>query len=109
MRAIDGLALFIKDSDFSDEPLLCKSLETTTKGEDIFTKIDAFYNKKGLDFNKLIGSTTDGAPAMLGKHSGFKAKLQQVAPHTFMKHCMIHREALAARTMPGSLMNVFSR
>ena len=63
---------FIKDGDFVDEPLLCKSLETTTKGEDIFTKIDAFYNKEGLDFNKLIGSTTDGAPAMLGKHSGCK-------------------------------------
>ncbi|KAI6649866.1 Zinc finger BED domain-containing protein 5-like [Oopsacas minuta] len=100
---------FIKDGDFVDEPLLCKSLETTTKGEDIFTKIDAFYNKEGLDFNKLIGSTTDGAPAMLGKHSGFKAKLQQVASHTFMIHCMIHREALAARTMPESLMNVFSQ
>ena len=100
---------FIKDGDFVDEPLLCKSLETTTKGEDIFTKIDAFYNKEGLDFNKLIGSTTDGAPAMLGKHSGFKAKLQQVAPHTFMIHCMIHREALAARTMPESLMDVFSQ
>ncbi|KAI6647160.1 Zinc finger BED domain-containing protein 5-like [Oopsacas minuta] len=100
---------FIKDGDFVDEPLLCKSLETKTKGEDIFTKIDAFYNKEGLDFNKLIGSTTDGAPPMLGKHSGFKAKLQQVAPHTFMIHCMIHREALAARTMPESLMNVFSQ
>ena len=46
---------------------------------------------------------------MLGKHSGFKAKLQQVAPHTFMIHCMIHGEALAARTMPESLMNVFSQ
>ena len=100
---------FIKDGDFVDEPLLCKSLETTTKGQDIFTKIDAFYNKEGLDFNKLIGSTTDGAPVMLGKHSGFKAKLQQVAPHTFMIHCTIHREALAARTMPESLMNVFSQ
>ena len=44
---------------------------------------------------------------MLGKHSGFKAKLLEVAPYAFMIHCMIHREALAARTMPESLMNVF--
>ena len=43
---------------------------------------------------------------MLGKHSGFKAKLQQVAPQAFMIHCMIHREALAARTMPESMMNI---
>ena len=33
---------FIIDGDFVYEPLLCKSLETTTKGEDIFTKIGAF-------------------------------------------------------------------
>ena len=98
---------FIKDGDFVDEPLLCKSLEMTTKGEDIFAKMESFYNKEGLDFNKLIGSTTDGAPAMLGNHSGFKAKLQQVAPYAFMIHCMIHREALAFRTMPESLKNVF--
>ena len=100
---------FIKDCDFVDEPLMCKSLEMTTKGEDIFNKINYFNNKEGLDFNKLIGSTTDGAPAMLGKHSGFKTKLQQVAPHALMIHCMIHREALDVRTMPESLMNVFSQ
>ena len=100
---------FIKDGDFVDEPLMCKSLETATKGVDIFTKIETFYNQEGLDFNKLIGSTTDGAPAVLGRHSGFKAKLQRVAPHAFMIHCMIHREALAARTMPESLMNVLSQ
>ena len=100
---------FIKDGGFVDEPLVCKSLETTTRGDDIFTTIEAFYNKESLDFNKLIGSTTDGAPAMLGKHSGFKAKLQQVAPHAFMIHCMIRRQALAAHTMPESLMNVLSQ
>ena len=90
---------FIKDGDFVDEPLLCKSLEMTTKGEDIFAKMESFYNKEVLDFNKLIGSTTDGAPAMLGKYSGFKANLQQVAPYAFMIHCMIHGEALAVRTI----------
>ena len=57
---------FIKDGDFFDEPLLCKSLEVTTKGEDIFAKMESFYNKEGLYFNKVIGSTTDGAPACLG-------------------------------------------
>ena len=56
-----------------------------TKEEETSTKIDAFYNKEGMNFNKLMGSIANGAPAMLGKHSGFKAKLQ-VTSHTFMIH-----------------------
>ena len=52
---------YIKDFDFVDEPLMCKSLEATTKGIDIFTKVEDFYNERDLDFNKLIRSTTDGA------------------------------------------------
>ena len=46
---------------------------------------------------------------MLGSRSGFKAKLQSVAHNEFMIHCMIHREALAARTMPVCLTNVLSQ
>ena len=45
---------YIKDFDFVDEPLMCKSLEATTKGIDIFTKVEDFYNERDLDFNKLI-------------------------------------------------------
>lgn len=45
----------------------------------------------------------------LGKNSGFKALLKRVAPHTFVIHCMIHRDALAAQTMPEYLMKVLSQ
>uniref|UniRef100_A0A8C4NFQ7 Uncharacterized protein n=1 Tax=Eptatretus burgeri TaxID=7764 RepID=A0A8C4NFQ7_EPTBU len=86
---------FIKADNFVDEPLLIKPLEATTKGEDIFGKVEQFYRDHDVDFRKLLGSTTDGAPAMLGC-SGYKAKLLDVAPQTSMVHCMIHREALAS-------------
>lgn len=99
---------FIKDDKLVDEPLLCKALESTTKGEDIFGLVESFYRDNNLDFKKLIGSTTDGAPAMLGKQSGFNALLKRVAPNVTTIHCMLHREALAARTMPDSLKSVLS-
>ena len=99
---------FIKADNFVDEPLLIKPLEATTKGEDIFGKVEQFYRDHDLDFGKLLGSTTDGTPAMLGVRSGFKAKLLEVAPQTSMVHCMIHREALASRTLPETLQSVLS-
>ena len=99
---------FIKDGDFVDEPLICKALETTTKGEDVFVMIRDFYENQGLDLSKLIASTTDGAPAMLGKHSGFGAKLKHIAPNVSTIHCMIHRQALASKTLPDRLMGVLS-
>lgn len=99
---------YVKDDDLVHQPLLCKPLETTTKGEDVFQIVKAFYEHHELDFNKLIASTTDGAPAMLGKHSGFNAKLARIAPNLTVVHCMIHREALASRTMPENLMKILS-
>ncbi|CAB4023565.1 SCAN domain-containing 3-like [Paramuricea clavata] len=46
---------------------------------------------------------------MLGVRSGFKAKINEVAPNVFSVHCMIHREALAAKTLPDILKNVMQQ
>ena len=44
---------------------------------------------------KLVGSITDGAPAMLGRKSGFQARVKAVSPSSV--HCVLHRFALAAK------------
>ena len=49
-----------------------------------------FYDNQGLDLSKSIASITDGAPAMLGKHSGVGAQLTRIAPNVSTIHCMIH-------------------
>lgn len=49
---------------------------------------------------------TDGAGAMLGKKKGLKARVLQVAPHVCFTHCIIHREALACKTLSAELKNV---
>ena len=99
-------ARYDKGDEMVAEPLLCKPLETTTKGEDVFRMMESFYESHNLNFQKLIASTTDGAPAMLGTNSGFNARLAQVAPNSTTIHCMIHREALASRTLPDSLNSI---
>ena len=39
-------------------------------------------------------------------HSGVVTHMQAVAPDATWVHCIIHREALAAKGMPGSLKDV---
>ncbi|KAK0139983.1 Zinc finger MYM-type protein 6 [Merluccius polli] len=43
---------------------------------------------------------------MLGKNKGLKAKVLSIAPHVKFTHCIIHREALASKTLEPELNNV---
>ena len=63
--------------------------------EDFFTE--------NLDGAKLGCVCTDGASAVLRVRSGFLALDKQKNPNVIEMHCIIHREALASRTIPQSL------
>ena len=73
-------------------------MRTTTKGDDVFELVDNFSKKHGLQWTKLIGCTTDGAPAMLGRKSGLHARVKAVSPSSV--HCFLHRFGLAAKRLP---------
>ena len=45
---------------------------------------------------------------MTGKKSGVVARIKQVAPNVTATHCIIHREALAAKNISDDLADVFS-
>ena len=60
---------FVGSATIEEEMLFCKSLETTTKAEDVFRVVDAYFYKNGIKWVKLVGVCTDGAPAMLGCRS----------------------------------------
>ena len=49
---------------------------------------------------------TDGAPAMLGCRSVFKALDKQKCPDIISTHCTIHRQALVMKTVPDELNSV---
>ena len=46
---------------------------------------------------------TDGAPAMLGRKSGLRARAKAVSPSVICVHCFIHEFALAAKFLPPNL------
>ncbi|XP_026475926.1 zinc finger BED domain-containing protein 5-like [Ctenocephalides felis] len=93
---------------FYEEYLFCKSLPTTTRGEDVFQTLKEFIEENGLDWLKLVGICTDGAPSMMGIRSGFQSLVKQVAPQVFNYHCLRQRYALAVKTLPPDLLNTLS-
>ncbi|XP_032879355.1 protein ZBED8-like [Amblyraja radiata] len=90
------------------EGLFSEPLATTTRGEDVFRMLEAFLIKHELSWGRLVGVCTDGAPSMVGCRSSFKAFVKDVAPHVSFTHCMIHRHALAMKTLPPGLREVLS-
>lgn len=61
------------------------------------------FEEEELNWGKLVHACTDEAPAMMGARSGFAKLLKQKNPKFVTQHCIIHREALASRTMTQPL------
>ena len=62
---------YIQNHTVKTELLLRQALAVTTKGKDVFNVLADFFKENELDWSMLVGCTTDGAPAMLGRKSGF--------------------------------------
>ena len=101
-------ARYVHDGDFKEDFLFCLPLQTTTRGIDVFEKVNEFFIDNGLIWQNLCGVCTDGAPAMLGCHSGIQARVKTQVSDVLSLHCMIHRHALAAKTLPPLLLDVIS-
>uniref|UniRef100_A0A3P9JPU4 SPIN-DOC-like zinc-finger domain-containing protein n=1 Tax=Oryzias latipes TaxID=8090 RepID=A0A3P9JPU4_ORYLA len=74
------------DMEITQELAGLETLRGTTKGEDLFAAVSRVLDKYNLSWDKMVGITTDGAPAMIGK---------KVAQY----HCILHQEQLCAKTI----------
>ena len=99
-------AKYVYNNTFKEEFLFCSPLETTTKAADILEKVSTFFESENLKWKNLTGFCTDGAPSMLGWHSGFQTSLKRKAPTSKGVHCMLHRQVLASKTLPNTLQKV---
>uniref|UniRef100_A0A1A8L2L2 Uncharacterized protein n=1 Tax=Nothobranchius pienaari TaxID=704102 RepID=A0A1A8L2L2_9TELE len=86
--------------DFStkEELLTLLPLQTTTRGVDIYNAVKSFLVEK-IPLEKLVSLTTDGAPAMIGRHPGFIAhcKGDTDFPTFLHYHCIIHQQAICSK------------
>ena len=97
---------YVKGDEITEEFLFCKPLTTTTKAADVKKLVDDFFRSNGLSWNMVSAVCSDGAPAMLGRNSGFGALVKADAPHVIVTHCVLHRHALASKTLPPELADV---
>ena len=89
---------------------MCEALETTTKASDVIDQCTDSSKKMTWNGAMFVECAlcTDGAPAMLGSKSGFQTLIKQKAPDAKGLHCMIHRYALACKTLPESFKEVLN-
>ncbi|XP_060796340.1 zinc finger BED domain-containing protein 5-like [Neoarius graeffei] len=100
---------YVRDKLIEEDVLFCRPLQSHTTGEAIFNVLDSFIRENGLAWDRCVGLCTDGARAMTGREQGLAARVKQVAPLVKWTHCMVHREALAAKKMPSLLESVLNQ
>ena len=88
--------------------LCCKPLKTTTKAVDAFNIVKKFFLNHERSLDMVDSLCTDRAPAMLGNKSGFASLAKKEIPLITVTHCMLHRHALASKSLPEKLKNVLS-
>ncbi|GFW53788.1 general transcription factor II-I repeat domain-containing protein 2A [Trichonephila clavipes] len=92
-----------------EELIVITSLLTTTKGTDICTAVRNSLAEKEIDLKKIVSVTTDGAPNMVGKKNGFISSFKTDVGHSILEcHCIIHQQALCAKSGLTSLDNVIT-
>ncbi|XP_067139325.1 protein FAM200C-like [Centruroides vittatus] len=92
------------DNIIKEELLFSQELETTSKGIHVMN-ITEYFQKHNIMWEKLVVSCTDGTPAMLGSRSSLATLIRQKNPSVLTMHCIIHRQALASKTLPKCLNN----
>ena len=69
--------------------------------------LNNFLANQNFEWKKKVKSLcTDGAPAMLGKTSGFATLVKKEAPQASVTHCFLHGYALESKTLSENLRQV---
>ena len=76
------------------EELCClKPIHGTTKGKDLLDTFTNHFEERGNNIKKIFSVTTDGEPAMIGRHYGFVTLVEKKIGQPLLKlHCVIHQE-----------------
>ncbi|XP_068207498.1 protein FAM200C-like [Palaemon carinicauda] len=97
---------YVKDDMIKEDFLFYKPLTTATKAADMKKLVDDFFRDNDFSWDMVSTVCSDGAPAMLGRNSVFGALVKADASHIIVTHCVLHKHALAVKTLPPKLAEV---
>ena len=98
------LVIFIRgiDENFNiiEEMLDLCHIKGTTTGKDTYEFVNLSLDKFNIDRKNFYLITTDGAPALTGKHDGFITLFKESVDHEILSyHCLIHQQQLCAQKL----------
>uniref|UniRef100_A0AAV2JGK5 Uncharacterized protein n=1 Tax=Knipowitschia caucasica TaxID=637954 RepID=A0AAV2JGK5_KNICA len=89
--------------EISQELAALETLRGTTKSEDLFAAVARVLERYNLSWEKMVGITTDGAPAMIGRKAGLATlvaeKVAKCGGKLNQYHCILHQEQLCAKSI----------
>uniref|UniRef100_A0AAV2J0I0 Uncharacterized protein n=1 Tax=Knipowitschia caucasica TaxID=637954 RepID=A0AAV2J0I0_KNICA len=89
--------------EISQELAGLETLRGTTKSEDLFAAVARVLERYNLSWEKMVGITTVGAPARIGRKSGLATLVAQKVAQCRSKlnqyHCILHQEQLCAKSI----------
>ena len=97
---------YIDKEKFQEEMLFCQSLETTTRGVDIYDKVSNYFDDNEIPKTNIVSCAADGAPAIMGKNTECLKLLKDENPNMLVVHCVIHREHLVAKNLASKLLEI---
>ena len=68
---------YIEGTGIKEEIFFCHSLKATTKAVDVLAVVDDVFEENKLSWENFVAVCTDGAPAMMGRRSGFVTLVKQ--------------------------------
>ena len=100
----DTAVIFIRkiDENFNiiEEMLDLCHIKGTATGKNIYEFVNLSLDKFNIDRNNIYSITTDGAPALTGKHNGFITLFKESVDHEILSyHCLIHQQQLCAQKL----------
>ena len=98
------LVIFIRgiDKNFNiiEEMLDLWLIKGTTTGKDIYEFVNLSLDKFYIDRKNIYSITTDGAPALTGKHNGFITLFKESVDHGILSYpWLIHQQQLCAQEL----------
>ncbi|CAI7855467.1 unnamed protein product [Closterium sp. NIES-53] len=89
-------ATFMKERALVTEFLALLTIHKCDRGS-LFAVLLSHLDNIGIDLQRIVVVSTDGAGMMIGSQSGLVVRLRQRVPHLVGTHCITHREVLAVK------------